>query len=74
MFYQMSFTFDFSEESGDNIYFAYSFPYTLSRLFKLLKHLKADTNISTFYKESILCSSLSGIDVPLLTITQISKD
>lgn len=71
LFYQMSFTFDLNETDGDDIYFAYCFPYTFTRLTRFLKQLKSNPAVMKLIQDSSpLCSSLSGIDVPFLTITQ----
>ena len=41
-FYQLSFTYNFDLMENDETYFAYSFPYTFSRLYRLIKELKDD--------------------------------
>lgn len=62
-FYCLSFTVIFP--SKETLRFAYSIPYTYSDLCKYLGGL--EQNI--FVKQEVLCKSLSGVDVPLLTIT-----
>lgn len=42
-FYQLSFNYDFDDQQGEEIYFAYSFPYTFTRLSNFLKELKEDS-------------------------------
>jgi hypothetical protein len=55
--------------------FAYSIPYTFTKLQSSLKslmkgHQEALPNSEHhFVKESTLCSSLSGLDVPILTVS-----
>lgn len=69
-FFQMSFTYDFSLMVQDETYFAYSFPYTFTRLSRFLKELKADPEVMKHTKDCTpLCASLSGVDVPYLTVT-----
>ena len=69
VFYQASFTLDFNEEQGDEVFISYNFPYSFSRLSRVLRKLKAQKSNHTFLKETILCPSLSGIDVPYLIVT-----
>ena len=60
----LSFQFEFKNPSGA-IYFAYCFPYTFSCLYKfLVSQPRLD-----YYSHTNFCKSLSGLDVPLLTIT-----
>ena len=69
-FYQLSFTYDFNLMVQDDTYFAYSFPYTFTRLSNFIKEIKSDPQVMDYTKDCTpLCSSLSGIDVPYLTIT-----
>jgi len=69
-FFQLSFVYDFNLMAQDETYFAYSFPYTFTRLTRFLKELKADPEVMKYAKDCTpLCSSLSGVDVPYLTIT-----
>lgn len=69
-FYQLSFTHNFEAEDEDETYFAYSFPYTFTRLSSLLHELKQRKEIKSFYKDATpLCSSLSGVEVPYLIVT-----
>lgn len=59
----MSFSYDF-KSADDTVYFAYCFPYTLTKLQNFLKGLQSDfLRVETFFH------SLTGISVPLLTIT-----
>lgn len=63
IYYSLSFTLNFP--AGETLQFAYSIPYTYSDLLKYLEGLKE----SKYLKREVLCKSLSGIDVPLLTVT-----
>jgi cytosolic carboxypeptidase protein 2/3 len=65
----LSFTYTLPKNNKDKIYFAYSIPYTFSKLTNFLKSVNLQHKDSDFLKETILCKSLSGIPVPLLTIT-----
>lgn len=69
-FYQLQFTHNFDSEEHDETYFAYSFPYTFSRLANFLYDLKLKKEIKPFFKDATpLCSSLSGVEVPYLIVT-----
>lgn len=70
----MSFTyvlprFKASHQSGEKILFSFCFPYTYSKLLHFLQGLHVDCQPRDCLKETVLCKSLSGINVPLLTIT-----
>lgn len=67
-YYSLSFTYHFKHTR--KVYFAYAIPYTYTRL----RHLVAELSIGTDlrYKRDTLCRSLSGLEVPLLTITNFS--
>ena len=59
--------------NDDKIYISYNYPYTFSMLHHLLKELALSNE--SFYGESVLCKSLSGVDVPMVTITsRLSTD
>jgi len=56
------------------VFFSYSFPYTFSKLGILLKEAalgfkKGKTPKLDYFGESVLCKSLSGVDIPMITIT-----
>lgn len=54
----------------DETYFAYSFPYTFTRLSRLIKMLKEDKKSNSLLKDSTpLCKTLSGVEVPYLIVT-----
>lgn len=65
-FYQLSFTHTF-DNHDDKVFFAYCYPYTFSHLQNFLKEIK--TPNKDYYQESVLGKSLSGVDIPLITIT-----
>lgn len=50
-FYQASFTYDFNLMVQDDTYFAYSWPYTFTRLSRFLKELKADPEVMKHTKD-----------------------
>ena len=78
-FYKLSFTFEFelpksrSNQVTDKIFFAYCFPYTFTKLINFLKEIQIDYKECDYYEEGILCKTLSGVEVPLLTITSRVK-
>lgn len=51
------------------MYFAYCFPYTLTKLTKLLESFRFNPGVKNILNETVLCKTLSGIDLPLLTVT-----
>lgn len=67
IYYSLSFTLKFP--SRETLHFAYSIPYTYSDLLKFLECIGG----SKYLKREILCKSLSGVDVPLLTITDLDS-
>ena len=70
IYYELSFEYEFEYEN-DIVYFAYAPPYTYSKLLELLKELKMDCKQNNkIFKEEILCKTLSGLDLPILTITE----
>ena len=75
-----SFNFERNKDSGkqlkdntEKIYFAYCFPYTFTMLQNFLREVNLQQKDSDIFKESVLCKSLSGVDVPFLTITSRMK-
>mgnify|MGYP002370946182 CR=1 FL=1 len=66
-----SFTYDFGIE-GDTTSFAYCVPYTYTRLNKFLHDCKA--KFGNNFKLQAGWKSLSGLNVPLLTITDDSLE
>lgn len=77
-YYQVSFEYRFDDEH-DEVFFSYALPYPFSKLTNLLKgltrqegsannHLEVPLN-EPFFKETKFCNSLSGLDVPIMTVT-----
>jgi len=64
---QLSFSFDLDPQ-GDKVYFAYCYPYTYSNLYAFLRSSELQSK-DEFCKEEQFCSALSGLDVPMLTVT-----
>ena len=62
----MSFEYTF-EDVNDRIYFAYSEPYTYTRLLRLIQSLKEEQVKDVEF--GILCKSPGGIEVPVITVT-----
>lgn len=58
---ELSYKFEFED---DEVFFAYCIPFTFSRLLKEISTLPPQ-----WVKQSALGKSLSGIDIPLLHIT-----
>lgn len=69
-YFSLSFTYEFTE-AEDKTFFAYCFPYDFSTLTDFIssQRLALRSQNADFFKETILCQSLGGVDVPLLTIT-----
>lgn len=71
--YCLSFEYKFEYES-DTVSFAYSPPYTYSTLCKFLRNLKEQLhingNLGDILKEEKLATSVSGIEIPMLTISK----
>ena len=67
IYYGLSFTILFP--ANETLRFAYSVPYTYSELLSFI-YCVMD---SKYMKKEMLCKSLSGIEVPMLTITDFSS-
>ena len=68
-YYSLSFTYRFSHT--EKVYFSYAIPYSYTKLRGFLSELGSVSDLR--YKRDTLCRSLSGVDVPLLTITNFSQ-
>jgi hypothetical protein len=70
MYYMMSFTYEFKEKD-EKTFFSYCYPYDFSKLTEFLasERLAVRANGGDFMKESVLCQSLGGVDVPIITIS-----
>jgi murein tripeptide amidase MpaA len=68
--YKLSFDYNFEEED-DEVYFAYCIPYTYSQMLGDISRLSAE-----FVKKDNIGCSLSGVDIPILHITnhQVETD
>lgn len=60
-----SLSFSYSFQQAGKVFFAYAVPYTYSFLRTTLSQL----NVHDIFTSEVLCKSLSGVEVPLLTIT-----
>ena len=69
----MKFDYDFKTD-GEKVYICYCIPYTYTKLFKFLGTLQDQDNICEILREDILCRSESGVDVPLLTISNFKGE
>jgi len=67
-FYTLTFTHTF-EHDDDTVFFSYSYPYTLSDLRNDISLMEKNTRINKLFTKSVLCKTLSGDDVPMLTVT-----
>ena len=66
----LTFSYTFTHPHS-KVFFAYSIPYTYTRLCKLVRELSA-TGGEMRVKREFLCKTLSGVEVPLLTVTDFS--
>ncbi|XP_050528383.1 cytosolic carboxypeptidase Nna1-like isoform X2 [Daktulosphaira vitifoliae] len=71
--YILSFQLEFLHDD-DQVYLAYSYPYTYSDLQEYLIKLKDDPVKSSFTKLRVLCKSLAGNNVHYLTVTEPCRD
>jgi len=77
-FYQLSFSYDFQYDN-DEVYFAYSMPYSFSMCLNFIKHIAhgqqqnlVSNKMNLDYKIfdfQVLTQSLGGVDVPIITIS-----
>jgi hypothetical protein len=58
-FYTLTFTYTFQHDN-DQVYFAYSLPYSYSDLCDDLSELMADERVSSFVARNTLCRTLAG--------------
>ena len=65
---RFSYTFLYSH---DSVYFAYSFPYTMSQLNTYLDNLESDPNVNEFLSRKILCKTIAGNKCEYMTITSV---
>lgn len=69
--FTLSFDYRF-EHPGDEVWFAHAVPYTFTTMQRLIKRKLTDHRESIMRAE-ILCNSLGGMPVPLITITDDVK-
>lgn len=67
---QYTFTFSYTFDHPDTVYFAYTFPYTYSDLQRFLMRLEADPIASNYLHRRSLCNTLAGNRCDVLTITE----
>ncbi|NXG53676.1 CBPC3 carboxypeptidase, partial [Psilopogon haemacephalus] len=70
--FSLTWTFQFSHDQ-DTCYFAHCYPYTYSNLQEYLVSISKDEDKSRFCKIDILCHSLAGNIVHVLTVTNPTK-
>lgn len=56
--------------SDDEVYFAYSYPYTFSNLENFFSKIESDAHMRTICQRNPLCKTLAGNTVDVLTITE----
>lgn len=66
--YVMSFTLTFPH-ANDTVYLAHCYPYKYTDLIQDLNNIRNDHQRSKCFKQTVLCQTLAGNDVPLVTIT-----
>ncbi|KAG1681956.1 Cytosolic carboxypeptidase 2 [Nymphon striatum] len=66
--YSLTFCLEFPHDN-DTVYFAHCYPYTYTMLQRYLQQLQGDSFISTICKQRVLCRSLAGNYIYILTIT-----
>ncbi|KFV65797.1 Cytosolic carboxypeptidase 3, partial [Dryobates pubescens] len=71
-YFSLTWTFQFPHDQ-DTCYFAHCYPYTYSKLQEYLVAISTDEGKSRFCKIDILCHSLAGNMVYVLTVTNPSK-
>ncbi|KAA3674435.1 uncharacterized protein DEA37_0003759, partial [Paragonimus westermani] len=73
IYYSLTWTFEFPY-SQDVVYFACCYPYTYSQLRDYLNSLERNPKIRQFCQQQVLCETLAGNKVPILTITEPAAD
>uniref|UniRef100_A0A3Q0SPP9 Cytosolic carboxypeptidase 2 n=1 Tax=Amphilophus citrinellus TaxID=61819 RepID=A0A3Q0SPP9_AMPCI len=66
-FYSLSWTLQFPYDS-DTCYLAHCYPYTYSRLQRYLSHITSNPAVKSYCKVRVLCQSLAGNAVYVITI------
>jgi hypothetical protein len=71
--YALSFVYTYKHD-GDCVYFAYNYPYTFSRLQRLIHRLELDPVRQHVLRRRVLCHTLSGNACDILTVTAPIKN
>ncbi|XP_061628813.1 cytosolic carboxypeptidase 2 [Phyllopteryx taeniolatus] len=71
--YSLAWTLHFPYES-DTCYIAHCYPYTYSDLQRYLRHISSNPAVVSFCKVRVLCHSLAGNAVYVLTVTSRAGD
>ncbi|XP_061891707.1 cytosolic carboxypeptidase 2 isoform X4 [Entelurus aequoreus] len=66
--YSLTWTFQFPYEA-DTCYVAHCYPYTYSHLHRYLRNVSSNPTVATYCKVRVLCHSLAGNAVYVLTVT-----
>ena len=64
----LSFRYKFAENE-DKVEFAMCVPYTYSKLIQFVDSIIAQNPTGDFIRKTVFCYSLSGVEIPLLTVT-----
>ncbi|KAF6767747.1 hypothetical protein AHF37_11726, partial [Paragonimus kellicotti] len=73
IYYSLTWTFEFPY-SQDVVYFACCYPYTYSQLRDYLTNLERNPKVRRLCQQQVLCETLAGNKVPMLTITEPAAD
>ena len=68
-YYTLTWEYNF-KYSEDEVYFAYSYPYTYSNLENLMYKIESDAHLRNICQRSPLCKTLAGNRIDVLTITE----
>jgi murein tripeptide amidase MpaA len=71
--YALSFVYTYKFD-GDCVFFAYNYPYTFSRLQRLIHRLELDPVRQKVLRRRVLCHTLSGNACDVLTVTAPIKN
>ena len=68
-YYTLTFCYRF-EHDGDEVFFAYNYPYTYTELQAYLENIESNPSHQKIFKRNLLCRTLAGNRVDLITISQ----
>ena len=71
-YYTLTFTYSF-EYLDDTVYFAYSYPYTYTRLMRFVSQIQQHPLKATLMSRDTLCETLGGVKCETITITSPSN-